>query len=161
MAFKDKFLSLKTKVVSEYCKSTAIKTGVILTLFFFAASIWYVWGTEWSDKIFEFRNLSTFLLLGWNAILLWHSKEDVSIALTEGKFKDNNQTITVTRKQKKNISDLTNIVSAKFYDGGKIDDSVRIQLFCYAEIISEEEMNMTLKRIPKKEEKAQTNETKS
>ena len=148
MAFKDKFQSLKTKFISEYYKSTAIKTGVILSILFIAASFWYVWGKNWSDKFFEFRNLSTFLILGWNAIMFWHSKEEVSMTLTEGKFTDNNQTITVKRKQSQNISDLTNNVSAKVYGGGKIDDSVRIQLFYFAEIISEEEMNKTLKRIP-------------
>lgn len=88
----------------------------------------------------ELRSIFTFLMLGWGSLMWLYKNETVEITLTEGKFKNKNETFSIKRKKLQSISDLTNLVSAKYYGGDKIEGSVRNQLFMYQGLITEEEM---------------------
>lgn len=79
-------------------------------------------------------------MLGWGSLMWMYKNEEIEITLTEGKFKEKNESFKIKRKQLRNISDLTNLVSAKYYGGNTIEGSVRNQLFMYQGLITKEEL---------------------
>lgn len=123
-------------------ESKILKIGLLAFALFVGFTIYnYLLDDFKINNIYiELRSLFTFIMLGWGFLMWMYKNEEIEITLTEGKFKKKNESFKIKRKQLRNISDLTNLVSAKYYGGNTIEGSVRNQLFMYQGLITKEEL---------------------
>lgn len=137
-----KLMSWIKEKIKQLKDSRVLKFGGIAFILFVCFSVYnYIMDDFKINNIYEeAKSFFSFIMLGWVTLMWFYRNEKIEITLTEGKFKNKNESFKVKRKQLSNISDLTNLVSAKYYGGGQVEGAVRNQLFMYQGLISEDEL---------------------